>query len=375
MKKRFGSSLFGVGGYGVLSPPPALGFFALESTCRLFRRGRACADRAYGLRPVFASEAPTARGPRCSSCEMVKRRGFLSLLLSVGLTSGLLMTAGCETISDIGATVGEATGTIRPEEAESLRRAGIAIGRTFEDITPEQEYYIGRAVSATILSQYTPYDNPAANAYLNELGQALALASDKPETFGGYRFLILDSDEINAFAAPGGFVFITRGMLRLCQTEDELAAVLAHEIGHVQHNHGLRAIKSSRLVTAFTVLAIETTRTLAGDEMKQLTEAFEGSISDITHTMMTSGYARRLEREADAAAVMILKRVGYDPNGLKRMLEEMDRQLEPGRRDFASTHPPPRDRIRDIRRMIDVPALAEPPAARQQRFERAMQGV
>ncbi len=304
------------------------------------------------------------------------KRRLLNLLIASGLVAGLFFVSGCETVSEIGATVGEATGTIRPEEAESLRRAGVAVGRTFEDITPEQEYYIGRAVSATILSEYQPYDNPSANAYLNELGQALALASDKPETYGGYRFMILDSDEINAFAAPGGFIFVTRGMLRLCETEDELAAVLAHEIGHVQHHHGLRAIKSSRLVTAFTVLAIETTRTLAGDEMQQLTEAFEGSIGDITHTLMTSGYSRRLEREADAAAVTIMKRVGYQPAALQRMLEEMDRQLEPGRRDFASTHPPPRDRIRDIRRMIDIPAVAaEPPAARQQRFERALQGV
>lgn len=306
---------------------------------------------------------------------MMKRAFIRLAVLLLCVAAGLLWLTGCETVTDIGATVGEATGTIRPEEAESLRRAGVAVGRTFEDITPEQEYYIGRAVSATILSQYTPYDNPAANRYLNELGQALALASDKPETFGGYRFLILDSDEINAFAAPGGFIFITRGMLRLCRSEDELAAVLAHEIGHVQHEHGLRAIKSSRLVTAFTVLAIETTRTLAGDEVRQLTQAFEGSISDITSTMMSSGYARRLEREADAAAVTILKRVGYDPGALARMLEEMERQLKPGRRDFASTHPAPRDRIRDIRRMVDIGAPTAPPAVRQERFEAAMQGI
>ena len=304
------------------------------------------------------------------------RKRFLSALATAGLIGGLFLTVGCETLSDIGASVGEASGAIKPEEAESLRRAGIAVGRTFEDITPEQEYYIGRAVSAAILSQYKPYDHPAANEYLNLLGQSLALMSDKPETFGGYRFLILDSDEINAFAAPGGFILVTRGMLRLCETEDELAAVLAHEIGHVQHDHGLRAIKSSRLVTAFTVLAIETTRTLAGDEVKQLTEAFEGSIGDITHTLMTSGYSRRLEREADAAAVTILRRVGYDPLALKRMLDEMGRQIKPGGRDFARTHPEPDDRIRDIRRMIGagvtVPA---PPPEREQRFRAAMQGV
>lgn len=304
------------------------------------------------------------------------KRIVLFPALVVTLLGVVLFNAGCETVSDIGATVGEATGAIKPEEAESMRRAGAAVGRTFEDITPEQEYYIGRSVSATILSQYKPYDNAAANEYLNLLGQSLAMVSDKPETFGGYRFLLLDSDEINAFAAPGGFIFVTRGMARLCSSEDELAAVLAHEIGHVQNNHGLRAIKSSRLVSAFTILAIETTRTLAGDEVKQLTEAFEGSVSDITHTLMTSGYARRLERDADAAAVTIMRRLGYDPTGLSRMLEEMERQMKPGRLDFASTHPPPNDRISDVRRMLGGGVtVVPPPAERVQRFNSAMAGI
>jgi beta-barrel assembly-enhancing protease len=295
---------------------------------------------------------------------------------SAVLTAGLLLFAGCQTFSDIGASVGEATGRLSPQEAESLRRAGVAVGRTFQDITPEQEYYIGRSVSATILSTYRPYNDEAATTYLNLLGQSLALASDKPETFGGYRFLILDSDEINAFAAPGGFIFVTRGMLRLCRTEDELAAVLAHEIGHIQERHGLQAIRSSRLTTAFTVLALEATRNLAGDEVRTLTEAFEESIGDITHTLMAGGYSRRAEREADVAAVAILRRVGYSPAGLIRMLEEMDRQLVPGGLDFARTHPPPPTRIRDVRRSVGAGgAPAAAPAARRQRFAEAMNGI
>lgn len=340
-------------------------------------------NRLYTLRCL---QNPVSKRPRASAgptkCTQTRTTGmpfaaYWRYGLAVLVASAIMaLTSGCETITDIGATVGEATGTIRPEEAESLRRAGVAVGRTFEDITPEQEYYIGRTVGATILSVYQPYDHAAANEYINLLGQALALASDKPETFGGYRFLILDSDEINAFAAPGGFIFITRGMLRLCRTEDELAAVLAHEIGHVQHEHGLRAIKSSRLVTAFTVLAIETTRTLASDEVQQLTTAFEGSISDITSTLMTSGYSRRAEREADRAAVTIMRRVGYNPAALVRMLEEMDQRLEPGGLDFAATHPPPRNRIREIQQWIrDVPTDIPYPAARQQRFEAAMSGI
>jgi predicted Zn-dependent protease len=170
-----------------------------------------------------------------------------------------------------------------------------------------------------------------ATDYINLLGQGLALASIKPETYRGYHFLILDSDEINAFAAPGGFIFLSRGMLRLCKSEDEVAAVLAHEIGHVELQHALRAIKGSRLTSALTTLAVEGAKSFGGEQLAQLTEAFEGSIGDITGTLMNSGYARKQEYQADASAVRILKAMGYDPLALARMLNEMEKQPEAGR--------------------------------------------
>jgi predicted Zn-dependent protease len=91
-------------------------------------------------------------------------------------------------------------------DTDSIVKSYQAVSKSFEDITPQQEYYIGRTVGARILQKYKPYDNPAANRYVNTLGQTLAQASDLPETYGGYHFLIQDSDEINAFAAPGGFI-------------------------------------------------------------------------------------------------------------------------------------------------------------------------
>ena len=125
------------------------------------------------------------------------------------------------------------------DQAESILRGAKAVQKTWQDLTPEQEYYIGRAVAAQVFQTYRPLDRPAANAYLNLFGQSLAVFSDRPETFGGYHFLLLDSDEINAFAAPGGLILVTRGMVRCCENEDELAAVLAHEICHVEKKHGL----------------------------------------------------------------------------------------------------------------------------------------
>jgi predicted Zn-dependent protease len=166
-------------------------------------------------------------------------------------------------------------------------------------------------VAATVLKHYPPYADQQANRYINLLGQSLAQASDRPETFGGYHFLILDSQEINAFAAPGGLILITRGMLQLCRSEDEAAAVLAHEIAHVENNHALAAIQDTRILTALGILASEGTKALSGGLLAPVVEAFEGSVGDIAFA-----HAKQLleeqERRADERD-RSLEAVGYDP--------------------------------------------------------------
>ncbi len=288
---------------------------------------------------------------------------------------GMTLAAGCAALTQIGTTVGQATGTLSPEEAQAITRTAAAVEKTFADITPEQEYYIGRAVTATVLGRYNAYENEVAHRYLTTLCRVLAEASDLPETFGGYHVQILDTEEINAFAAPGGFITISKGMLRLCRSEDALAAVLAHEIGHVQARHGLRAIKKGRLTSALTILATESAKAYGPQELAQLTTAFEGSISDIAGTLMNSGYARSLEREADRAAVTILQRVGYDPHALADMLAEMKKNLKPGGLDFAKTHPDPADRIVDVKKMIGSQPVQPVSAARQARFRQAVASI
>lgn len=285
------------------------------------------------------------------------------------LLCGLLINAGCATVANVTSAVGEAAGVITPEQGQSIRRVGEAAEKTFADITPEQEYYIGRSVGATIVNQYKVYDHDEANAYLNLLGQTVARFSDMPETFRGYHFLILETDEVNAFAAPGGFIFISRGMMRLCETEDDLAAVIAHEVGHIQHKHAVRAIKSSRLTSALTILALESAKNLGGEELAQVTEAFEGSITDITGTLMKGGYARGQEREADKAAIEILGRMGYRQQSLVDVLARMDKVLQTDNRGFGSTHPPASSRIEELTPLIQGSALVPAPGeAREERF-------
>ena len=304
------------------------------------------------------------------------KSAFCKKLGSALVVGSLVLAAGCETVNQItaaAADVAAATGAITPEQAESTKRVSTAVTKTFQDITPEQEYYIGRTVAATVLTQHKPLSAEKLNAYLNQVGQSLAQFSERPETFGGYHFLALDSAEINAFAAPGGLILVTRGLLDCCQTEDELAAVLAHEIGHVEKQHGLRAIRTGRLNSALTILAVEAGKNLAGEQLAEVTKAFDESINDITTTLMNSGYSRKLEYEADAAAVGILRRAGYQPGALVAMLENMAKNWDSSRHDFAATHPAPADRIDQLQKLGVASTKASAPA-RQQRFLAATQG-
>jgi len=296
----------------------------------------------------------------------MKRRLIYTSLVVV------LVLAGCSAVSQMATQIAVDQGAITEDQATSINRTVKAAEKAWTDITPEQEHYIGRAVAASLLSTYEPLDDAAANRYLNQLGQSLAYASERPETFGGYHFLLLDSDEINAFACPGGLVLVSRGLLACCRGEDELASVLAHEIGHVAGKHGLRSIKKSRLTNALTILAAEGARSFGSESVGELVDDLEGSIDDITQSLVNSGYSRGLEREADTAAVVIMNEVGYNARGLADMLEEMQHRWSPTGLGFMRTHPSPGDRLSDVRpQLTPLPPLA-PPAVRQQRFETAL---
>jgi len=244
----------------------------------------------------------------------------------------------------------------------------------FGDITEEEEYYIGRSVAALILSRYPVFDKPALTQYLNTLGNAVALFSDRPEIFAGWHFLVLDTDEVNALAAPGGMIFVTRGLLLRCPDEDTLGMILAHEIGHVVAKHGLQSIKKSRLTEAFTALGAQAAEAYGPAELAQVTSIFEGVLSDIVEKLVVNGYDRKSEYEADSLSVKFGAATGYDPNGLLRFLQTMvgDSSTVSGKGWFK-THPTPEDRLAkskaEIGRLKVTPALEE---VRTPRFKQAM---
>jgi predicted Zn-dependent protease len=257
---------------------------------------------------------------------------------------------------------------------------------TSEGYTPEHEYYLGRAVAAQILadSRYPPYTEERSRKYLNLLGLSLAYSSSMPETYNGWHFLVLDSTEINAFSAPSGFVLVSRELLRCAKSEEEVAATVAHEIGHVALGHGMDAISASHKAEA----SKEFTKTVFKGAVRielpfgfsigleKLGKLFNVSIDDIVNAL-EKGYSREQEYQADAAAVSILQAAGYDPRALVRMLEVMQTKWKADGLGFMKTHPSPTDRIKEIEKALAAsPAPAAvttaATAARKARYQAAM---
>ncbi|MEA1919400.1 MAG: M48 family metalloprotease [Campylobacterota bacterium] len=263
-------------------------------------------------------------------------------VILTGLSLSLLLggcTSALQTLSSTGVSL---------NDIGSAYKVGSSVTKSMEDITPEQEYYIGRSISANLLSRYKPYNNKAVQEYINQIGLLVSYASDKPDIFGGYHFMVLDSDEINAFAAPGGFIFVTRGMLRCTDSEDAVAAILAHEIAHVTHQHGMQSIKKSRWSDVGMTLGSEAAKKYTSSEVSSLVSMFEGSIDDVVNTLVVNGYSREYEEEADESAIAMLNKIGYSSSALIDVLKLMDKRLKPGGLDFAKTHPDPKDRISEI---------------------------
>jgi len=252
-------------------------------------------------------------------------------------------------------------------------RATFSLAKAMRKITPEDEHYLGRAVAAEILARYPVYDDPEARRYLERVGGSLALASERTEVYGGYHFVLLDADEVNAFACPGAFVFVTRGMLRATHDEDTLAAVRAHEIAHLEGRHGLRLIKEKRWKKFLAVVGTGAVAgTVSGRALRRLTAALGGMAEGLFVTLYKKGYGKKLEKEADALAAEILERAGYDPHALGEMLTAMERQLDRHRGGFGRTHPKPGKRMRMAREAI--PEEPSPrPEARTERYRAALE--
>jgi len=290
------------------------------------------------------------------------------LLITVVLA---VTAASCQHIMaavGYGARAAGATGAINQNTANAISTSSRAIGSAAEAITPEQEYYIGRAVAANILSNYRIWNGSRAmTAYLNRICAAITINSPRPNVFNGYHVAILDSNEINAFATSGGHIFITRGLINAAKSEDALAGAIAHEIAHIQLQHSIKAIRTSRITQALMVTGVSAAGAATGLSVNELTDIFNESVGQIVSTLVNNGYSQTQEFEADNTAMRLLASAGYSPSGLIDMLREL-RVIQTGSSGFGKTHPTPARRITNAERSVRNYRVADTSSYRQSRF-------
>jgi predicted Zn-dependent protease len=209
----------------------------------------------------------------------------------------------------------------------------------------DKEIALGKQLSIEIRKQARIVDDPMVAEYVNRLGQNLARNSDV--TFP-VSFTVIDSDEINAFTLPGGFVFINTGVMRLSDNEAELASVMAHELGHAAARHATRQATRNELISMSTI-PMAVVGGWAGLIGRQLI--------GVAGPMSFFQFSRAYETEADLLGIQYLWKTGYDPNASVDMFERVEstERKQPGSvSKFFRTHPPTPDRIEKTQKNIDT---------------------
>ncbi len=258
--------------------------------------------------------------------------------------------------------------------ASALSCAGAAaqgLGDIFM-ASPEQEQRIGAAEHPKILAEFGgAYDDPELAAYVTSIGQFLALTSEASAT--AFTFTVLNSPVVNAFALPGGYVYVTRGLVALAENEAELAGVLAHEIGHVAARHGAQRQGQGTLATLGLLILGVATDSAAAVNLGQLGAS-----------AILSSYSREDEYEADTLGVQYLSRAGFSPGAMSSFLKKLEahHQLEgkiqgTGASEgfgFFATHPRTGDRVERAIQNAGAVTVSEPIVA-QDIYYRKINGM
>ena len=197
------------------------------------------------------------------------------------------------------------------------------------NISDEQEVEIGRQTNQQVLNQYQLYDNPQIQQYVRELGQELISNSNSRDI--PFVFQTVASDEVNAFATPGGFVYVTTGLLRTAENRAQLASVTAHEIAHINEKHGVRNLKQAAAARGIAGVA--------GVETSELAQIAYQVTLDLPQS-------RSFEYEADRTGLEILQQSGYSPEAFANFLAKL--QGGGNTPEFLRTHPSSDNRIEAI---------------------------
>jgi len=208
-------------------------------------------------------------------------------------------------------------------------------------IPPSQDIQIGRQYAPEVEKQMGGrIANPALQNYINSVGQRIARVSHEPDL--EYHFVALNEESVNAFALPGGYVFITRGMLEKLASEAQLAGILAHETVHIVARHA--AEQMSREIGMEIIL----TAIASSDKVPR--GALQ--LADVTRQLISLGYSREQERQADIAGVGYMIRAKYNPYGMAETMRMLEQENKVRPIEFFSTHPSPTDRIAAVTNKI-----------------------
>jgi predicted Zn-dependent protease len=227
----------------------------------------------------------------------------------------------------------------------------------FNIVSEEQELAMGREAHEEILSEFDVYDEkPELNAMIDRIGKGIAARSARPNL--PWTFTLLDTPMVNAMALPGGYIYVTRGILERMNSEDELAGVIGHEVAHVAARHSAKSISNATLVEIGLVAAA----VIAGEEN---TERY-GAIAIIGAGLLFTRYSRQQETQADLLGTQYMATAGYNPHGSENMLLGLQR-LEGGRvsgiERYFMDHPDPKKRVEDVRREISTLQATDPTVA------------
>jgi beta-barrel assembly-enhancing protease len=255
----------------------------------------------------------------------------LLMLSLVPLNMGGCAGGGGGGLVGIGHAVGSAVGGT----TGNLIKAG-GTGLEAATLNESHERALGQSVAVAVTARHPPTTDLALNKYVGLVGLTIASVTAQPDA--NWVFGVLESDEVNAFSGPSGYVMITRGALRQMQDESELAGVLAHEVAHVVHKHGLEAVKAAGIKKAGVQAAT------ASDETGQFTSMADG-VTDV----VLGGFGQKEETIADQTAVTYMIRAGYDPNGYARFLDRMGQAQKSAGPRFLSSHPGAANRASNVR--------------------------
>ena len=227
-----------------------------------------------------------------------------ALKLLLGATLVAVLLAGCKS----------GGGGFSLENLQKMDLGAVVKGvGNLREVKEPEEIQIGQSMTETLLGARPLYDDAQLQRYVNEVGLWVARQSERPTL--AWHFGVNDSDHINAFAAPGGFVIITKGMMKQLRNEAELAGVLGHEVAHVIQKHHLKALRK----TAFADLLGEGLTAASDNRNTELVRKLTGPTKEL--------YARGLDKsdefEADRMGVVLATRAGYDPYGLPAVLSTL----------------------------------------------------